>query len=266
MWECRCGFANDDGSPSCVACGASAPARNESPGSLVLTNLRTKQRIEIARPGGIIGRAGNFCPDSFSPRVSRVHLLAEAHNGGNWTLEFVGRHKTELDAAGVWTPLEPNMPREVVGGEKLRMADMLFRIEVVPGNPVSSQSCAAANVAVSDACDALNGPIDDGPHPWDDEVSGSGREEDRFAPFEDAADAEREEPCANDEDYAYESAPEPDENDDTPQQVGWVVRCPVCGTAYPVEGPDARVDACAACFDPLDGVKISRCAPQPVYE
>lgn len=267
MWECGCGFANNDSAAVCAACGAQAPSRGERAGSLVLVNLRTKQRIEVTRPGGIIGRAGDFCPESFSPRVSRVHLVAEAHENGTWTLEFVGRHKTEIDAAGVWAPLEPDMPREVMGGEKLRMADMLFRIEVVPGAPATPPAATAyapreansslnasrrfANEAADDteAREAVTDP-EYPAEPWEDES---------YEPDAAAADS-----CG--EGHHADDAPNPGEESDAPRQIGWVVRCPVCGAAYPVDEPDDRIDACPACFDPLDAASISRCAPQPLYE
>lgn len=259
MWVCECGFANNDASAACAACGAQAPSNGESAGSLVLVNLRTRQRIEIARPGGIIGRAGDFCPDSFTPRVSRVHLIAEAHENGSWTLEFVGRHKTEIDAAGVWTPLEPDMPREVVGGEKLRMADMLFRIEVVPGTPAAPSTSATHGSLETDASRAAcHSAKEEMPNNAMDEYLSNSSEDE-------ACGNDGYGPCCDDEAYSaddLETAEEPD----APEQIGWVVRCPVCGAAYPVDGPDARLDTCPACFDPLDSSKISRCAPQPLYE
>lgn len=256
MWECGCGFANDDSAPACAACGMRAPSRNEEPGSLVLINLRTRQRIEVKRPGGIIGRAGDFCPDAFSPRVSRVHLIAEVHDGGNWTLEFVGRHKTELDAAGAWAPLEPDAPREVVGGEKLRMADMLFRLEVVPGNPTASYPSAQAEAPTCDA----HRPSKDGT-----DAGGGGVPFDPSAEYEPFPEPAQEPSCGDDADCEFEDASEADEEQTPPQQVGWVIRCPVCGAAYPATGPDTRIDVCPSCFDPLDASKIAHCAPQPIY-
>ncbi len=248
MWECSCGFINDDATRACLACGSPSPAPAETPGSLVLVNMSTRQRIEVKRPGGIIGRAGDFEPDSFSPRVSRMHLVAEAHDGKPWTLEFIGRHKTELDAAGVWAPMERDMPREVVGGEKLRMADMLFRIEVLPEN---------AAPAFPTGCIPEPLPCEESPHPAQDNAC------DASPCAEDACDDGLEETSD-----AYEARDEPDDradDDDGPRQIGWVVRCPVCGTAYPVQGPEDRIAACSACFDPMDAREIARCAPQPTF-
>lgn len=206
MWECACGFANDDGAMRCVACDARPPVAEATRGSLTFVNLRTHERIVVTRPGGLVGRAGDFKPGSFSPRVSRVHLVAEAHDNGPWTIEFVGRHKTEIDASGTWVAMEPDQPREVVGGEKLRMADMIFRLEV--------------------------------------------------ASFDHAL---------NRTDVDSQSEIE-EESDIGPVQIGWVVRCPVCGAAYHVENEQARIASCASCFDPMDAGKIARCAPQPEYE
>ncbi|WP_350455414.1 hypothetical protein [Slackia heliotrinireducens] len=159
MWLCTCGFANPDSSQACSACGAArsdgmqAPAPAPAPeqaeriepacqtepssdaafasGSLMLENARTHETIEVTMPGGILGRAGDFAPDSFSPQVSGVHLIAECTDG-TWTLEFVGRNATSINAAGEWVPLVAGMPRTVRGGELLKMADMLFRLSVIP--------------------------------------------------------------------------------------------------------------------------------------
>lgn len=44
----------------------------------------------------------------------------------------------------------------------------------------------------------------------------------------------------------------------------WQVECPVCGTAYPVDGPSGRVERCGHCADMFDQVRIASCAPEPV--
>lgn len=236
MWECTCGFANDASARTCPACGANAPAA-ETPGSLVLVDVRTGARIEIASPGGIVGRAGDFSPDLFSQRVSGVHLVAECRSG-TWTLEFVGRNPTALNAAGTWMPLEAGLPREVRGGELLKMADMLFSVEVAPEPasepkpeaqdivPEEGGACASGFEAAGETCGEI---LDDSPE--------------------------------NDgENYGEEYEEEP-----APRIVGWAVRCPVCGVEYPVADESARMDTCPSCFDPLDARRIARTAASPIY-
>lgn len=251
MWECTCGFANDDGSTSCVACGAKHATVRTTSGSLVFVNLRTKERIEVTRPGGLIGRSGDFEPDSFSPRVSRVHLVAEAHDDGPWTLEFVGRHRTELDAAGSWVEMERDQPREVIGGEKLRMADMLFRLEVEPLAPRNRNE--ASGFEGDDTRRQNYGPSvqDNNPCPRGEEEPEPGN-----APRTDGV------PEAG---GASEVNTTPGADGD-PVQTGWIIRCPACGASHRVESEQARVARCDSCFDPLDAKRIARCAPQPAFE
>lgn len=287
MWECACGFANDDSAMRCVACDARPPIAEATRGSLTFVNLRTHERIVVTRPGGLIGRAGDFKPGSFSPRVSRVHLVAEAHDNGPWTIEFVGRHKTEIDASGTWVAMEPDQPREVVGGEKLRMADMIFRLEVAPvGQQNETSPADTKNQAPSFGSRNQVYPVDT--KNQENERSAFRQSDAVRESAEDRLESEVRESRLDDVDRESRSNGAADENgnadqtlgwtdidpqseieeesDVGPVQIGWVVRCPVCGASYRVENEQARITSCASCFDPMDAGKIARCAPQPEYE
>ena len=74
MRLCSCGFANPDDAMRCAACGGAFS--HESAGdTLLLEDVRSGEVVRIPAPGGILGRAGDFSPDLFSPRVSGVHAV-----------------------------------------------------------------------------------------------------------------------------------------------------------------------------------------------
>lgn len=86
MRLCSCGFANPDDAMRCAACGGAF--LHESAGdTLLLEDVRSGEVVRIPAPGGILGRAGDFSPDLFSPRVSGVHAVVAVDNEGRWTIE-----------------------------------------------------------------------------------------------------------------------------------------------------------------------------------
>lgn len=187
MQLCSCGFANADEAIACVACGraltttpsdassassttgeppapASASDAEAAPccaPNLVLENARGGT-ISIPAPGGLLGRAGDFEPDSFSPRVSGVHALLSCDNKGRWTIEHLGRNGSSVERAGVWITLRTGQPHPLFGGETLKLADMVFRVslavapaaDAATGNastlqrtaPAAKAPCAASGV------------------------------------------------------------------------------------------------------------------------
>lgn len=274
MVVCPCGFANPDDATTCLMCAlpletptatddnAAAPGnatRSAAPGpastcapaadasapaaaacgaadTLVLENARTRERVRISAPGGIIGRAGDFSPDAFSPQVSGTHLVAEplASEAG-WSLEFIGRNATAVSAGGSWVAMRPGVPHAVFGGEMIKMADMLFRVflegscgpDCADGAAVNTDTrnnaAPADPAAASTAGPAAAHPAAHAAHP------------DESAPTEGA----------------------PTEG----ARTRWVVRCPVCGTTFDVAGPDARVATCSVCTDPFDRKAIAKAVP-----
>ncbi len=47
------------------------------------------------------------------------------------------------------------------------------------------------------------------------------------------------------------------------EPVTYEIVCPVCGTAFPVSGPDERIAECKSCPDPFDRREIARVRPTP---
>lgn len=180
MQLCSCGFANADEAIACVACGralattptaisdasstadnspatASAPDGKGAPccaPSLVLENARGGT-ISIPAPGGLLGRAGDFEPDSFSPRVSGVHALLSCDNEGRWTIEHLGRNGSSVEHGGTWTTLRTGEPQPLFGGETLKLADMVFRVSLAaaPAGPAEATTAEApsANSGANDS-------------------------------------------------------------------------------------------------------------------
>lgn len=235
MRLCICGFANDDSRQTCLACGnalptaeveeragsvgsfresglsaacglngaeescgAEEPLRKQVGGrALGLVDLRTNALVAVPAPGGVLGRAGDFEPDAFSPRVSGVHAVLACDDEGRWTIEHMGRNGSSVERGGSWVPLRTGQPQPLFGGELLKLADMVFRVSV---------------------------------------ADGAAEEEDEAATSENAVKA----------------------------ATMWSVRCPVCGTEHPVDGPQDRVAQCAFCQDPFDKVRIARVIPRQV--
>ncbi len=167
MRLCSCGFANPDGAMRCAACGGALS--HESAGdTLLLEDVRSGEVVRIPAPGGILGRAGDFSPDLFSPRVSGVHAVVAVDSEGRWTIEHTGRNASAVERGGVWSDLRCGAPQPLFGGEMLKLADMVFRVQV------GTQAAVADGAAVeSDARTLppkLPGPCDvpcAGPNmPW----------------------------------------------------------------------------------------------------
>ncbi|WP_296009996.1 FHA domain-containing protein [uncultured Adlercreutzia sp.] len=259
MQLCSCGFANTDDARTCTACGAPlaiSPTSTEAQGgdgtaagetadsplqasdkhcqqapaplaasALLLEDVRTGEVIRCTAPGGVLGRAGDFSPDAFSPRVSGVHAVVALNEEGRWTLEHTGRNGTSVERGGAVTPLRAGAPWPLFGGETLKMADMLFRVS-----------------------------LEDAP----EDVSAAVRTASGNAPSESAGSI----PPSADTATGNDSPAETSSTDGA--IAAWSVRCPVCGTEHGVAGPEERVASCSFCRDALDARQIARIAPRLV--
>ena len=129
MRLCSCGFANPDDATRCAACG-SALSHENAGDTLLLEDVRSGEVVHIPAPGGILGRAGDFSPDLFSPRVSGVHAVVSADDEGRWTIEHTGRNASSVERGGTWSDLRCGAPQPLFGGEVLKLADMVFRVRI----------------------------------------------------------------------------------------------------------------------------------------
>lgn len=148
MRLCSCGFANPDDATHCAACG-SALTHESAGGVLLLEEVRSDQVVRVTAPGGILGRAGDFSPDLFSPRVSGVHAVVATNAEGHWTIEHTGRNASAVERGGIWSDLRCGAPQPLFGGETLKLADMVFRVRVG-----TQEAVAEGATAESDAQDA----------------------------------------------------------------------------------------------------------------
>lgn len=261
MQLCPCGFANADAATSCVACGRalsnipggsenahtpsvadSSPTPSDAshvaetsctpcapcaPRTLVLENARGGV-ISIPAPGGLLGRAGDFEPDSFSPRVSGVHALVACDEEGHWTIEHLGRNGSSVERGGRWTTLRTGEPEPLFGGETLKLADMVFRVSLA--DAATSEAGAIATITGSDTTAAAARNTTGAPV---------------AVPLGDV-DAPGQSATASE------------------SPLTWSIRCPVCGTEHAVALPEERVAQCSFCQDPLDARQIARIAPRPL--
>ncbi|MEE0705239.1 MAG: FHA domain-containing protein [Adlercreutzia sp.] len=180
--------------------------------------------ISIPAPGGLLGRAGDFEPDSFSPRVSGVHALVVCDEEGHWTIEHLGRNGSSVERGGLWTTLRTGEPELLFGGETLKLADMVFRVSLaVASTPEASVTATATSP------DATGGP---------EATAVAVPLGDVDAPGQSATASE--------------------------SSLAWSIRCPVCGTEHAVTSPEERVAQCSFCQDPLDARQIARIAPRPL--
>lgn len=205
MQLCSCGFANADEATSCVACGralsttpsaipgassiaSNSPATASVPGaeagpccapSLMLENARGGT-ISIPAPGGLLGRAGDFEPDSFSPRVSGVHALLSCDDEGRWTIEHLGRNGSSVERGGVWTTLRTGQPQPLFGGETLKLADMVFRVSLAAapaglGTATSEGASTSQHTAPAAKAPCADSEVNDSATPSPDAVAWSVR-------------------------------------------------------------------------------------------
>ena len=262
MKICRCGFANQDEAQVCLACGTLLDAEESAnvsyevavlpgdPGTavpsgasaslalaseskaasnrlprvyLILENTArpTDDLIVIPVPGGILGRAGDFSPEVFSPRVSGVHALLD-FSRGRWSIKHLGRNKSYLLRASEWIELPREQAVELLPGDRLRLADMLFVVSMLPYDP-------RVECTVNE--DDLADMTDDGEQECD----------------VDAGD--------------QDNIEKPDQVGEQSTET-WVITCPVCGTRYAVDSSDARMNECANCLDALDKRRIASVAPK----
>lgn len=130
---CECGFANNENAEQCVACGAPLGTSCPEPSAKTLTlfqeNGSNHAVITIPAPGGIIGRAGDFAPEVFSERVSGIHANISASDAC-WEIEHLGRNRSAILRAGEWIELPKGRKVGLLDGDRLRLADMLFRVSL----------------------------------------------------------------------------------------------------------------------------------------
>lgn len=178
---CTCGFANREDAQTCLACGApldslnsldSPDAPSEGAGPLVepatsdstqtateptpttqntqasephltLTNVVSsgQEPLVVPAPGGIIGRAGDFSPELFSPRVSAVHAQL-TYDAGSWSITHLGRNRSYLLRGDVWTELPKEHAIELRDQDRLRLADMYFDVAIAPDANASTSDGA----------------------------------------------------------------------------------------------------------------------------
>lgn len=275
MKICECGFANQDEAQVCVACGTSLGAKESADAyqeaAVLLSDLGTAAPFDvsvnlasssksepvgnrlpqvylilenIAQPtndpivipvfGGILGRAGDFSPEVFSPRVSGIHAAIDFIRG-RWFIKHLGRNKSYLLRADGWIELPREQAVELMPGDRLRLADMLFAVSTSPYDPREANVFGGEDaVCTSDA--------PDGASTCGQAVTGNA--------CNGVSDANCKQSTVNTE--------------QTADQVGehWVITCPVCGARYEVDSPDVRVSECAICLDALDKRRIASVAPK----
>ena len=225
----------------CAAMGVTTGTEGVVSGipSLLLEELRTGAVVAVPAPGGVLGRAGDFEPNLFSPRVSGVHAVVAMNAEGRWTIEHTGRNESSVERAGVWSVLRAGCPQPLFGGETLKLADMVFRVKMAepsrdPSTPAlraSARDDVVEDARRASAQDDVVGDVSPSePNPL--HVIPSERSESRD-PVKTTA-------------------------------VLWSVRCPVCGTEHAVSGPTERVAACTFCSDPFDQQQIARVVPRSV--
>lgn len=265
MKICGCGFANQDDAQACLACGApfDADVAANAPGAPIPLNAPTDQAksceselcanrlprvylilenvvqsagdpIVIPVPGGIIGRAGDFSPGVFSPRVSGIHAALD-FSRGRWSIKHLGRNKSYLLRASEWIELPREQAVELLPGDRLRLADMLFAVSISPYDPRETSAFDAKDAAcASDMADVAN--------TCGQAVTGNA--------CNGVTDTNCKQNAANTEQTAE------------PTEECWIIACPVCGARYEVDSFDARVNECATCLDALDKRRIASVTPK----
>lgn len=155
MHLCSCGFANPDDETRCAACG-NALSQENAGDALLLEDMRSGQVVSVPAPGGILGRAGDFSPDLFSPRMSSVHAVVAVGEEGHWTIEHTGRNASAVERGGVWSDLRCGAPQPLFCGETLKLADMAGEDGSAPAQPASRRrlcgSSGPRRAAEPDAC------------------------------------------------------------------------------------------------------------------
>ncbi|MEC4184732.1 hypothetical protein VJ918_07915 [Adlercreutzia sp. R21] len=238
---------------------------------LLLEDLRTGAVVRATAPGGILGRAGDFSPGAFSPRVSGVHAVVAASPEGAWTIEHTGRNESSVLRGGSWSTLRAGAPQPLFGGETLKLADMVFRVRINPvgggfSRPLSlseagdlAQSSTSAEGGLKPApteAERANPVRNIGVDPAGNieaiPVGNTGAESV-------GGGFSRPSGTASSSSNAAASAT----SNATPVAVAWSVRCPVCGTEHAVEGPATRISTCSFCKDPLDAGQIARVSARP---
>ena len=84
--------------------------------------------------------------------MSGVHAVVAVDSEGRWTIEHTGRNASAVERGGVWSDLRCGAPQPLFGGEMLKLADMVFRVQV------GTQAAVADGAAVES--DAQNAPAE----------------------------------------------------------------------------------------------------------
>lgn len=134
-------------------------ADDAAPASTV--NLRNATDLESApisvpSPGGFLGRGGDFSPDAFTVKVSRLHAKM-AFDGIHWNVEHYGLNATSILRAGEWIDVPKGRAVALLDGDQLRMADMMFLVSIdepAEGERASSDSAGAESEC---GCDDAEG-------------------------------------------------------------------------------------------------------------
>jgi hypothetical protein len=256
---CSCGFANAEDANVCLACGAqlsegASVAVSEAESSTAAPVLKlefvsgSNQPIEIAAPGGIIGRAGNFSPEVFSSRISRKHAKLTFENNA-WSITHLGRNKSYLLRGGIWTELPLGHAFALLNGDMLRFSDILFRVALASSNSEEAQNANSATAeggahAAGVQPEGAESSVGVQPEGTGQALSGSNSCGSAGAISSSLHGAENEEKQAAKK-----------------QAAKWVVVCPVCGARYEVASEQDRINECTTCIDTLDKRRIALVSP-----
>ena len=169
--ECTfCGQENPDSAVRCENCGARFAAAQavscenaaQQDACCIVLNLyeiRKKKEISIACDG-IIGRSGDieeafFAADEY---VSDVHCRV-FFEGGRWKVEHLG-HTNPTSING--TELEHNLPMVLRSGDRLKIADLFFKVTlqtVATSEPAAAQAGQSSPAAAPKTTQSENWEI-----------------------------------------------------------------------------------------------------------
>lgn len=123
---------------------------HESAGdTLLLEDVRSGEVVRIPAPGGILGRAGDFLARPLLAEGVRRPCRGGRRQRRALDHRAHGRNASAVERGGVWSDLRCGAPQPLFGGEMLKLADMVFRVQV------GTQAAVADGAAVeSDAQDA----------------------------------------------------------------------------------------------------------------
>ena len=124
---------------------------------LVLTDMRTGNRLVVDLPFGVVGREGDFSPEVLNDTVSRQHLIV-ARRDGAWAVRHIGRTASIVYTQNQAIQIPSDMEYPLLGGENLRLGNMLFDVDV----EVIEQKAQT----VSDVPEAADSPMSNQVNGW----------------------------------------------------------------------------------------------------